>query len=566
MKILRLFVVLSALFCAVVAPSPARAQGDVSFDFFYDSLAPYGDWIRVGDYGLCWTPTNVDPDWSPYSDGYWAYTDAGWTWVSYEDFGGIVYHYGRWIHLDDGRWCWMPDSQWAPCWVSWRHSRDYIGWAPLPPEARWRRDVGFSIWVDDVYDIGPGRYSFCHPRDFGAPVLRGVIINRDENLTCMRETVNVTNITYNTDFADGPVIFDGGPSFEVINEVSARPIPTLKLVLDPGFDPARWREHRGPGGRVAFNAHTVGNQLIVAAPLVTPPADLSAFKAHVKTVIPAKKVNNGWSTVKNPDQFRQEFRQQLKGVTPESAARPVAAADLRVVPAKGDPHASPVAGGDRREKSGKGQRPESIVTQPNNVPPGGPSTAGNPLLKPFNAVTEPGQKPRSQNTPGTPFTPNPRGVTSTDPGAGGNNHPRSNDDAQKERAAEQAKIRAEEERISQQKQIPFQQEGRKMQAEENRRRELEKQQQFQQQQFQIASNSKPSSSAAWIPARRRRPSASGSTRSSKSRPSTRRSRNRRCSSTAGNQPPSPNGSPQPGNKGHSKDSKDKDKDKDKNGN
>src|SRR5260221_11826615 len=153
MKILRLFVVLSALLCAVVAPSPARAQAEVSFDFFYDSLAPYGDWLEVGDYGPCWTPTNVDPDWTPYSDGYFAFTDGGWTWVSYEDFGGIVYHYGRWIHLYDGRWCWVPDYEWAPSWVSWRHSPEYIGWAPLPPEARWRRDVGISVWVDSAYDI-----------------------------------------------------------------------------------------------------------------------------------------------------------------------------------------------------------------------------------------------------------------------------------------------------------------------------------------------------------------------------------------------------------------------------
>src|SRR5258708_5166393 len=67
MKILRLFVLFLALLCTVVAPSPARARAEVSFDFFYDTLAPYGDWIEVGGYGLCWTPTNVDRDWSPYS-------------------------------------------------------------------------------------------------------------------------------------------------------------------------------------------------------------------------------------------------------------------------------------------------------------------------------------------------------------------------------------------------------------------------------------------------------------------------------------------------------------------
>lgn len=78
---------------------------------------PYGEWIEVGDYGYCWRPTGVDEEWTPYSDGYWTYTDAGWTWVSYEEFGGIVYHYGRWTQIEDEGWCWVPDYEWDPVWV-----------------------------------------------------------------------------------------------------------------------------------------------------------------------------------------------------------------------------------------------------------------------------------------------------------------------------------------------------------------------------------------------------------------------------------------------------------------
>src|ERR1700733_4745161 len=106
MKTLRLPAFLLVLLAALVVLSPVRARAAVSFDFFYDNLSPYGEWIDVGDYGMCWRPTNVDPDWAPYADGYWAYTDAGWTWVSYEDFGGIVYHYGRWVRLEGDGWCW----------------------------------------------------------------------------------------------------------------------------------------------------------------------------------------------------------------------------------------------------------------------------------------------------------------------------------------------------------------------------------------------------------------------------------------------------------------------------
>jgi hypothetical protein len=83
-QLLALTLALSALL-----PMSSRAESEVSFQFFYDSLSPHGDWVEVGDYGTCWRPNDIDDDWSPYTDGYWSYTDAGWTWVSYEDFGDI---------------------------------------------------------------------------------------------------------------------------------------------------------------------------------------------------------------------------------------------------------------------------------------------------------------------------------------------------------------------------------------------------------------------------------------------------------------------------------------------
>src|SRR5690349_21189041 len=83
------------------------ARADVSVNFFYDNLSG-GNWIDVADYGYCWQPEVAvsNADWRPYADGYWAYTDEGWTWVSYEDFGWATYHYGRWAHLADEGWVW----------------------------------------------------------------------------------------------------------------------------------------------------------------------------------------------------------------------------------------------------------------------------------------------------------------------------------------------------------------------------------------------------------------------------------------------------------------------------
>ena len=100
--------------------------------------------------------------------------------------------------------------------------------------------MGVSTWVDAEFDIGPGFFHFCHVRDFGAPVIREVLIPREENVTIIRNTVNITNITVN----NNGQTFVGGPSFAAIAARSARPIPTLKLVQQTNIG---WRR-RGPRG------------------------------------------------------------------------------------------------------------------------------------------------------------------------------------------------------------------------------------------------------------------------------------------------------------------------------
>jgi len=62
---------------------PQARGADISMDFIYDNLSG-GNWIDVEGYGYGWQPDLgvSDPNWRPYSDGYWAYTDYGWTWIS----------------------------------------------------------------------------------------------------------------------------------------------------------------------------------------------------------------------------------------------------------------------------------------------------------------------------------------------------------------------------------------------------------------------------------------------------------------------------------------------------
>jgi hypothetical protein len=130
----------------VVSAPMAPAPGSPSLDSFRAELAPYGTWVDVPGYGLCWRPTAEDanPLWRPYFDsGHWAYTADGWAWQSDYPWGDVPFHYGRWLRNGIG-WVWVPGYDWAPAWVAWRQADGYCGWAPLPPTAVFKAGVG--LW------------------------------------------------------------------------------------------------------------------------------------------------------------------------------------------------------------------------------------------------------------------------------------------------------------------------------------------------------------------------------------------------------------------------------------
>ncbi len=231
----RIFFALTLLALWLPAWQPVKAA-DISVDFFYNNLSG-GNWIEVADYGYGWQPDLAvnDPNWRPYADGYWAYTDDGWTWVSYEDFGWATYHYGRWANLADYGWLWFPgsDLDWGPAWVSWRTGGDYVGWAPLPPRGPGIVYEGQPIGarVDIEFDIGPAYYNFIDARFIGEPVLRDRIFAPSQNVTYIDQTVNVTNITVQNN-----VVYNYGPDYNTLSARSSRPIQRLKLERQANVD------------------------------------------------------------------------------------------------------------------------------------------------------------------------------------------------------------------------------------------------------------------------------------------------------------------------------------------
>ena len=53
------------------------------------------------------------------------------TWVSYESWGWLPYHYGMWALDPELGWYWIPGSLYAPAWVYWSYGDDWTGWCPV---------------------------------------------------------------------------------------------------------------------------------------------------------------------------------------------------------------------------------------------------------------------------------------------------------------------------------------------------------------------------------------------------------------------------------------------------
>lgn len=213
---------------------PPQTAAPRDYSVFYQRLAPYGRWMDVSGYGYCWRPTISTARWRPYVDGNWGWSSMGWTWQSNEPFGWATYHYGRWINLSRHGWVWVPGCEWSPGWVSWRQSRDYVGWAPLPPEIGACRDVYRDC--DSRYNLGPSSYTFITTNHFVRPSYTTVCAPVTYNTTIFQSSVNVTQIVrqdchhHDLGIGTSPVfVHHGGPPRAQMEQVCAQAVPQVQV-------------------------------------------------------------------------------------------------------------------------------------------------------------------------------------------------------------------------------------------------------------------------------------------------------------------------------------------------
>jgi hypothetical protein len=237
-------------------PPPPPEPAEVTVNYFYSSLAPYGTWVNVEGYGQCWRPTVVvySSGWQPYCDrGHWVYTDCGWYWVS--DYSwGVTFHYGRWFRHPHLGWCWWPDTVWAPSWVTWRYSNDYCGWAPLPPFAVYQTGVGFvyrgsGVSVGFDFGLGVNCFTFVPTRYFCDPHPRRHRVAAQVETRIYNQTTVINNFNFDS---HNRTIVNNGIGVQHITEVTRTPIHPVPVRELKASSERLWRsepagqQNRGP--------------------------------------------------------------------------------------------------------------------------------------------------------------------------------------------------------------------------------------------------------------------------------------------------------------------------------
>ncbi len=213
-------------------------------NYFNSYLAPYGSWSNLPGYGWGWQPTVAanSPGWTPYCDGgQWFYTNRGWYWNSYYPWGWAPFHYGCWSHNPQCGWVWFPGKTWAPSWVTWRTSKDCIGWAPLPPG----NSIGASSSGSPAnFANAPSAhdFTFVQTANFGAMNLRSCCLNSSQAGNAFAGSSALNNFSPAPDGS----MSNWGPDYNRITSSGQIPIVRADLQNSPSLAGAGIIASRSP--------------------------------------------------------------------------------------------------------------------------------------------------------------------------------------------------------------------------------------------------------------------------------------------------------------------------------
>ncbi|MEI6708442.1 MAG: DUF6600 domain-containing protein, partial [Methylococcales bacterium] len=280
--------------------SQFQALPDVDADLFYKELKPYGNWINHKTYGRVWYPSGVPKNWRPYSNGHWARTqEYGWLWVANEPWGWAPFHYGRWARDDGYGWIWIPGHTWAPAWVFWRSGGGYSAWAPMPPNAVWRPNVGLNTQHFD-YDRDIQPYAWIGSCD--KHLANHDMSNHRPDIS-MPNIIRRTNIVQNNVAIVNNTIVNPGP---VINVIDAPIVPVTVTTTVPV--------------NVTTTSASTATAVVVQPQIHGPTLEQIAKEEHLAKALAEQNA----AAAKEPADKQLREPSRLTGVpTPESIPEPI---------------------------------------------------------------------------------------------------------------------------------------------------------------------------------------------------------------------------------------------------
>jgi len=402
---------------ATLPEQPVSVAGEatnqaVSVDYFQTALSPYGTWITVPNYGLCWRPTVAvaDCNWRPYAHhGRWVWTDCGWYWYSHYSWGWAPFHYGRWCDYPRVGWVWVPDTVWGPSWVTWRYNSYYCGWAPLPPRCHYVSGFGLHYRNSSVgFSYNFGLASHCYTvlplNRFCSPKPHHYYANPTLTAQFYRESAAVTHITENADKVPNNhgIGYDrvAKVTREEIRRVNIRemPKPMHEGGLASGTPPARVMRRPATPHQLASYTPPVESRgelldretdtLLVHRPRLSKVVDEKNGRAVAS--IPAKRIEV-WKPATTTANVQSEPATALRpsvrstGV-PRSALRSPETAKTIEVPKQIRPESATV-------KTGRGGEPTAVVhaNRPKSIPAERIGGSAKPIV-----ITSPAPVPASQ--------------------------------------------------------------------------------------------------------------------------------------------------------------------------
>ncbi|MBS1550438.1 MAG: hypothetical protein JST15_00025 [Bacteroidetes bacterium] len=250
----------------------------VDYRIFYDQLSPYGEWLEVRpeEIGLqantarsgiydsdflsfseiigvkkanaavedaemvfVWKPSpelgitivkEETPEFKPYINGQWIYTDEGWYFKAPTPAEETVSHFGRWVNTPSAGWLWVPGRVWSPAWVDWRQDEKYLSWAPLPPSVYVvNNTVKVPVIEERNYVIVEKKY-FLEPQ-----VYKYITVN--SSIYPVREMTRIDNIT-----VAGDKIISKGPAVNIFEALLGYVINPVKIVAVKNINEVRYTD------------------------------------------------------------------------------------------------------------------------------------------------------------------------------------------------------------------------------------------------------------------------------------------------------------------------------------